>query len=186
MKANKIMRRVTCLAVAALAACAAPSKLPEATSRVDRNEDFEKIRPVSIVVMPVQAEKYHVKHTVRKGLYDGLFEKKYSPISLRKIDSNLDGAGEFTASDVDWDAQLVVRVSKWRVVGNGTRIAADGSARLLHRETGEVLWQLAFQDQLLVADTAGANHRDETAAGELAIYILQREGFPERPALPAN
>ena len=94
------MRIVACFAVA-LAACAAPSKLPEATSRVERSEDFEKIRPVSIVVMPVQAEKYHVKYTVRKGLYDGLFEKKYSPISLLKIDSNLDGAGEFTAADVE-------------------------------------------------------------------------------------
>jgi hypothetical protein len=175
------MKRVVFIAVAALAACAAPSKLPEPTSHVDRSADFEEIRPVSIVVLPVQADKYEVKHTVRQEMYDGLFEKNYSPISLQKIDSNLNSAGEFSASDVDWDAKLIVRVSKWEVVGNGTRISADGSVRLLHRETDEILWQLAFQDQLLDADASGK--RDEKAAGSLVKYILHSEGFPERPAL---
>ena len=181
------MKRVLPLALL-LVACQSNRKLPEGSARGEVSKDFQTIRPVAIVVLPVEAKNYDVKDMVRKTIYDGLFEKRYSPISLRKVDANLDSKGQFAAKDVDWDASLKIKVTRWRTVGAGGHWAADGSAHMIDRHTGEILWQLAFTDQVFRSPETDSESGQKVAARSLAKYLIHSgpKHLPDCPPLPSE
>ena len=175
------MKRVVCLALF-VTACSAQRKLPQGSAQENTNPEYTELRPVAVVVLPVEAKSYEVMRTVRRTAYDDLFEKRYSPISIRKVDAHLDSNGNFDAQDVDWDASLKIKITRWRRVGGGSHYAADGSAHLIHRHSGEILWQLAFQDQIFESKQMQNESGQVHAARQLAKYIVL--GTEKNPHLP--
>ncbi len=175
------MKRVVCLAVF-VTACSAQKTLPQGSAQENTNPEYTELRPVALVVLPVEAKSYEVKRTIRRTAYDDLFEKRYSPISLQKVDAHLDSGGNFDAQDVDWDASLKIKITRWRRVGGGSHYAADGSAHLIHRHSGEILWQLAFQDQIFESRQIQNESGQVYAARQLAKYIVL--GTKNNPHLP--
>ncbi|MGH7162958.1 MAG: hypothetical protein ACREID_05700 [Planctomycetota bacterium] len=174
------MRKLA-LALLLLPACKAPPKASQGSVTVDMDPQYEKFRPVAVVVMPADAPKSGIRKPLREEVYRRLFAKRYSPLNLIVVDNQLKGGGSWNPQDIEWDARLELDVKGWRPVEGGSRVAATGAARMVYR-TGEKIWQVSFEDYPFDCEEAGGGDRDAIAAVHLAKLIVDR--LPERPPPP--
>jgi hypothetical protein len=168
--------RTPVLLLLAIAACK-HTQLPVGSLVTEQHAEFERFRPVAIAVLAVEAPRGYVRDELRKACYDLLFERKYSPLALGVVDAHTDSDGNFQPRNLDWDATLLVSVKRWVPWSGGSHYVADGTARLVHR-SGQVLWQLSFQDQAFLVPH-GDDAKERTVRS-LAKLIVER--IPERPA----
>ncbi len=171
--------RFSALAVLLLAACQAAKDLPTGSLVREEHPDYAKFRPVAIGVLRFEAPRGYLRDETRQEVYQGLFQHRYSPLALDVVDAHTESTGEFKPTLLEWDATLTVSVKKWRALRGGAYFAADGSARLIHK-SGEVLWQLSFQDQAFEVPSGKDGH--ERAARSLGKLIVSR--MPPLPPPP--
>jgi len=162
-----------------LAACQSTRELPTGSLVREEHPDYAKFRPVAIAVLRVEAPRGYLRAGARQEIYEGLFKHRYSPLALDVVDAHTESTGEFKPALLDWDATLLVTVKKWSALRGGSYFAADGSARLIHK-SGEVLWQLSFQDQAFASPSGQSGH--EEAARSLARLVVSR--MPPLPPPP--
>ncbi len=157
-----------------------PEEMPEPTVQATTHPDYNKFRPIAIAVLPAECVKERMAQYVRASVYDWLPEKRYTPFALRIVDSHIDTAGQFSATDLDWDATLKVTVTNWKPVRNGVQVAADGKAELIH-STGTVLWELKFQNKVFESrDPKGGPGEIEGASNIGKMVVAE---MPPKPPL---
>ncbi len=182
------MRRIL-FAALLLAACQSTKKeVPE--SRVDTRQspEYEQVRPVTIVLLPVKAPRVELQTGVRQEVYRLLPERRYSPFKLTEVDAHIDAQGHFNAENLDWDATLEIVFDEWVPV-SGDYWAASGHAVMTHK-TGEVLWACDFEDYAFrVPNRSGTSDQGE-AAREVAYFLVGGESgksrLPDCPPPPAG
>jgi hypothetical protein len=172
------MRRIL-LAALLLAACQSTKKeTPASVVQVRPSPDYEKVRPVTIAVLPVKAPRADLQIIVRQEVYRLLPERRYSPFKLTEVDAHIDSNGKFAADDLDWDATLEIVFDEW-APSTGNYWAATGHAVMTHK-TGEVLWACDFQDYafLVPPKTGTAEHGE--AARQIAYFLVGGESGKSR------
>lgn len=89
------------------------------------------------------------------------------------MDAHIDTKGEFSASDLDWDATLEIVVDRYEPA-TGSYWAATGHAVMKHK-TGEVLWACDFQDYAFLVPSKGGTIEHGQAAREIAYFLVGGE-----------
>jgi hypothetical protein len=164
-------------------ACQNPQKEPEGYAEIDKHVDYDKFRPVTIAILPVQAPNYQLRTEVRKEVYRLLPAKRYSPFKLETVDAHISSDGKWDPGSLDWDATLSVAIDRWKPVRGSNYFAADGTAQLTHK-TGEVLWTCRFYRHNFEVEM----NDHEEAAQDIAKFLVGsepgKERFPDCPPLP--
>jgi hypothetical protein len=183
------MRRILLAPLLAAACQSVPTEVPESRVDVRKSEEYEKVRPVTIAVLPVKAPRADLRMGVRQEVYELLPERMYSPFKLRQVDERMDRNGRFAADDLDWDATLEIVIDRWTPVSGTNRWAGTGHAVMTHR-TGEVLWACDFQDYAFTIPSAGGATDYEQMSEEVAHFLVGGETgksrLPDCPPPPAG
>jgi len=172
------MRRILLVALVA-AACQHTKKEPT-ESRIDvrLSPDYEKVRPVTIALLPLKAPRVDIQTNVRQEVYRLLPERRYSPFKLSEVDSHIGADGKFAADDLDWDATLEIVFDEY-APSSGNYWITTGRAVMMHR-TGEELWACHFEDyKILVPSRTGTAEHGE-AAREMAYFLVGGESGESR------
>jgi hypothetical protein len=181
------MRRIPLVALLVLVVVGCEStkrEVPESRVETRTSPDYEKVRPVTIAVLPVQAPRQDLKTTVRHEVYKILPERKYSPFKLTEVDAHVDAQGKFDGEGLDWDATLEIVFDKW-VPTSGNYWAASGHATMTHK-TGEVLWTCDFQDYAFPVPSRNGVSDQEEAATDIAYFLVGSKSgrLPDCPPPP--
>lgn len=165
-----------------LGAACQSTKVPEGRVRMEPHPDYAKFRPVAIALLPVETPRSDLRDPLRKAAYEELLARRYSPLALAVVDRRVRETGRFDPADIDWDAQLEIRVSGWERVGGGTHVAASATARMVHK-SGETLCEVTVERQPFALVTpADGSDPQQAVARELGALIVRR--LPDRPPLP--
>lgn len=175
------MRRIVTLALLLAACKTTDGRLPEGHADTRVHEEYTDFRPVAIAVLPVTAPSMDLRLEVRLELYRLLFERMYSPFKLDVVDARMATNGTFDPGNLDYDATMEVRITKWRAVRGTMHFAADAEAVLRHR-TGEILWSCTFAEHTFKVPARAGEIDEKSAAREIAKFLVDR--LPERPPLP--
>jgi len=157
------------VALAAVAGCRT-TKPPPGQADTKLHPEFASIRPVVIVVLRVDSPSS--SFAPRRALYDRLFEKRYSPVSIERVEAHTSSDGIFESKDIAWDAKLIVRITRWERRTDDLHIA-NVDASLIHR-TGETLWACRLRDQPV--DSTGG-----WSAGESRFAKVLLAELPDLP-----
>lgn len=168
------------LAVLVAAACQSTKK-EAPVSRVDvrPSPEYDKVRPVTIAVLPVKAPRVELTTGVRQEVYRLLPERRYSPFKLTEVDEHIDAQGHFEADNLDWDATFEVVIDRWTPVGGGDYWLASGHATMTHK-TGEVLWACDFEDYAFPVPAKAGTSDQGAAAKEVAFFLVGGESGKSR------
>lgn len=180
------MWRISIVALLAVA-CQTPQKEPEGYAEIDKHVDYNKYRPVTIAVLPVDAPLSQLRTEVRKEVYRLLPAKRYTPFTLETVDSHMTSDGKWDPGSLDCDATLSVDISRWKPVRGTNYFAADGTAQLTHK-TGEVLWTCRFYRHNVEVPMKTGQLDHGRAAHDIAKFLVGsepgKERFPDCPPLP--
>jgi hypothetical protein len=157
--------------------------LPEGWIELKQHPEFDDFRPVAVAVLKVDAPRADTRDELRRGIYEGLFDKRYSAIKLDVVDSHTNSDGGFEGDSLEWDATMRVRLDTWRSLRSGRWIEAGGTATLTHR-SGEVLWDCSFGNYPFRVESAAGSTDYQVAVRAIALLFLDR--LPDCPPLPAE
>ena len=172
------MRWILLLALAAFG-CQSTKKEPP-VSRVDvrPSPEYDKVRPVTIAVLPVKAPRVDLRTNMRQEVYRLLPERRYSPFKLSEVDAHIDSQGQFSAETLDWDATFEIVVDEWNP-SSGDYWTATGHAVMKHK-TGEVLWACDFEDYAFLVPNASGTLDHMEAAKDIAYFLVGGESGKSR------
>jgi len=168
------IRAALMLLVVAVVPCACGTSkppLPAADLDITVVEDFDRVRPVSVVVPPVVASATlgAPLGAVRESFYRMLIDRNYAPY---RLDIDLADIPEDTTRGT-----LAIKVTQWdrsRLSDRG-RILVSGAVSLVRG--GRVLWRATFGSLSLPAtkrDTfLTAEQKDAMAAKALGARVLR-------------
>ncbi|MHC4933922.1 MAG: hypothetical protein ACYTGV_17230 [Planctomycetota bacterium] len=165
-----------------VAACVSDKngKEPKGSAKTRPHPEFEQFRPNTVAVLRVDAPVAEMRQKLRRGIYDGLFEKKYACLKLATVDAHSATTGKFDGKNLDWDATFKVTIDSWKPILGGRYYAATGSARMTHKG-GELLWERIFKEYPFEVQPMSGKTDFTQAYIELNKLILRE--LPERPPI---
>lgn len=175
------MMRILPLLLLALAACKSkPEKLPEEQLTAVVHKEFARFRPVTMAVLKTDAPAAEMRTRSRLILNDVLLQKRsYSPLALVVVDARTNSKGDFEpGSDLECDATVRLRVSKWRRLRGHNAYLCDAHLVVTH-STGVELYRCDLKDGII----QGSASVDYAAASRQILDKLIA-ALPPLPPLP--
>jgi hypothetical protein len=167
------MRKIAIAALLVAACQSANKEAPESRVEVRPSPDYEKVRPVTIALLPVKAPRADIQINVRQEVYRLLSERKYSPFKLTEVDAHIDSQGRFDAETLDWDATFEIVFDEY-APSSGDYWAASGHAVMKHK-TGEILWACDFENYAFLVPSRSGTIDHSVAAKEIAYFLVGGE-----------